>query len=130
MRGLDLGTCLAIGSTVTLTSVAQIVLKIGMMNPHPQSALGTGSAWQFARAVLLEPWLVVGLVLYGVAAMTWMLVLGRVQLSTAYPFVGASFVLVALLSWLCLDEAFQPLRLVGSLLVMAGVILVVRSPVA
>ena len=56
--------------------------------------------------------------LYAAAAMLWVWILTKLPLSTAYPFVGLSFVMVALAGWCFLGEtpsmrgwiALQPQR--------------------
>ena len=48
-------------------------------------------------------------------------------LSMAYPFVGLGFVMTMLLGWAFLNEDIGLLRIVGTLLIVAGVVLVSRS---
>lgn len=124
MRDIGLTTWVELGLSVALTALAQLLLKQGMMQPAlqvPQHSLDL--AWQAA----LEPRLLGGLMLYATSAVLWALVLSRVDLSLAYPFVGLGAVLVMLLSWLVLGETITLTRLSGALLVVIGVSLVARS---
>jgi len=57
----------------------------------------------------------------------WLLVLARVPVSQAYPFVGLGFVLVMLLGWALQGDVISPARLLGTLLISVGVVLVARS---
>lgn len=130
MRGIDAVTFLGIAFSVGCTSLGQILLKLGMMQPAVQAAMSGGGAMPVTQAVIAQPRVLAGLMLYGAATITWMLVLSRVELSLAYPFVGVSFVLVLLLSWLWLGEVPGLPQILGSLMVITGVLLVARSGTA
>lgn len=68
-----------------------------------------------------EPRLWIGLFLFGISALFWLVVLSRVPLSVAYPFVGVSYILVVLFSRLILHEHVPLLRWVGVAVVAAGI---------
>ena len=57
----------------------------------------------------------------------WLAVLSRVELSWAYPMLSLGYVLVVIESWLLLNEAVTPMRLVGVLVICLGVFIVSRS---
>jgi drug/metabolite transporter (DMT)-like permease len=77
--------------------------------------------------IVTEPMVLIGLACYVLAALTWIAALTRLDLSVAYPFLALNFVLVALSSWLILDETLPPLRWLGILVICAGILLVARS---
>ena len=54
----------------------------------------------------------------------WLSVISRVPLSLAYPMLAVGYVVIAVESWIFLDEGFHPLRLIGSIVVGIGVALV------
>ena len=112
--------------SVTLTAVAQLVLKRGMSASGMHEALAPG--WlPAALAVASNAWVIAGLALYFVGALIWLVVLNRVAVSFAYPFVGLGFVLTALLAWALLGEGLTAYRAVGTLLVTLGVALIARG---
>ena len=111
--------------SVTLSTVAQLLLKTGMSSPAVQAALASGPAGLLAA--LLNPWVLGGLGLYGLGALLWLLVLARADLSYAYPFVGLGFVLTLLFSVLVLGEVASLPRVLGTALVVAGVVLISRT---
>jgi drug/metabolite transporter (DMT)-like permease len=113
--------------SVGCTSLGQLLLKLGMMEPDVQAAVNSGHVLPLTQAVIGQPQLIAGLLFYAAAAFAWMLVLARIDLSLAYPFVGLGFVLVLVLSWVWLGETPGAGRLAGSLLVVAGVLLVARA---
>ena len=71
-----------------------------------------------------EPRLWIGLFLFGISAIFWLVVLSRVALSIAYPFAGLSYVVIVLLDRFVLDEEVPVLRWVGVVVVAAGIALV------
>ena len=117
---------LLILASVSLSAVAQISLKSGMASDRVQQALA-GTPWRAALTVAGTPQVVFGLLLYVFGAVLWLLVLARIDVSLAYPFVGIGFVLTMLLGFLLFGEPVGSLRLTGTLLVTAGILLVART---
>jgi multidrug transporter EmrE-like cation transporter len=113
--------------SVSVTAGAQLLLKQGAMASIGAASwvtLGTGDR---LFALLFQPYVVAGLGLYGIGAVIWLFALARVDLSLAYPFVGLGFVLTMVLSHYLLGEPVAALRVVGTLMIAAGCILVARS---
>ena len=90
-------------------------------------ALAGGIRLPALVTVLFHPWVVVGLGLYAGAALVWLLVLSRVDVSLAYPFVGLGFVVTMVLAWAFLGEAVTPMRMAGTLLIAAGIVVLART---
>jgi len=120
---MKLGLLALIVLSVAISALAQIALKSGMSSAPVQQTLG-GSPWETLGAALVTPAVLAGLALYGAGALLWLYVLARVQVSVAYPFVGLGFVLTALFAITILGEPVNALRLAGTVLVVAGVVLV------
>ncbi|MEX1034581.1 MAG: SMR family transporter [Sneathiella sp.] len=59
--------------------------------------------------------------------MLWVWVLSKVDLSIAYPFVGIGFVVTMLFGILLLNENVTPMRIIGTVLIVGGCVLVGRS---
>ena len=120
---MNIQVFLLILSSVGLSVLAQVTLKYGMSQPTIQMALGQGgltAAW----LVISNMYILLGLFMYGCGAMLWLLVLARLDVSVAYPFVGLGFILTMLLGFFVLGESVTPMRVVGTLLITAGVVLV------
>ena len=80
----------AIIGTVFMLAVGQVLFKF--------AANGIDIAQKgFVGAVLLNKWLIVALVVYFVATVLWLLVLRKVPLKLAYPFVALAFIFVPVL---------------------------------
>lgn len=114
-------------ANVAMTSLAQIVLKAGMSAPDVVRALAGGFRLPALVTVFLHPWVVIGLTLYAGAALVWLLVLAKVDVSLAYPFVGLGFVVTMVLAWAFMGESVSATRIAGTLLITAGVVVLARS---
>ena len=114
-------------SSVLMSSVAQVVLKAGMSRPDVVAQVSGGASWQLVRAVAGSVPVWAGLALYFASALVWLMVLARVQVSLAYPFVGLGFVVTMLLGWLVQGDVLSPARLAGTLIIATGVVVLARS---
>lgn len=124
---MRLSTLIFILVSVVMSASAQIVLKLGMSGANIGPSLSQKRWGDAAWLVASNPWVVLGLALYFLSAIVWLLVLSRVDVSFAYPFVGIGFILTMLMGWLALGDLMSPSRVVGTLLIAAGVVLIARG---
>lgn len=114
-------------TSVVLSSLAQLVLKLGMSSPDVQAALA-GTVWSdIVLAVVTSGLIPLGIALYGIGAVLWLWILSRTDLSFAYPFVGVAFILTMVFGLVFLGEPVGIERIAGTLLIVGGVTLVSRS---
>jgi len=111
-------------ATVSLSAVAQIAFKVGVSSLRVAQPYGVTSV---ALAAMASPFIWVGLIIYAVSLVAWLWVLSHVEVSAAYPFVGISFVLTAIMGAAFLHENVSALRITGTLLVIFGCVLIARS---
>ncbi|MGN6478598.1 EamA family transporter [Luteibacter sp.] len=83
----------------------------------------TGSWFDPSTAILLLS----SFALYGVMTIAWIWVLQKADLGKVYPLMALAFVIVPIGSHLMFGERFQPQYFVGVALIMAGIIVAVRS---
>ncbi len=112
--------------TVTLSACAQLVLKLGVMKPQMAYALQNGVIESLIAAAL-SPLIWIGLVIYGLSVAFWIWVLSKVDLSVAYPFVGVSFLVTMAFGAFLLDETVTPTRILGTILIAFGCVLVGKT---
>ncbi|MGH2729847.1 MAG: hypothetical protein ACRDJI_04480 [Actinomycetota bacterium] len=105
---------LATAGHVTLKSAMENVGRIG----SAELSLDT-----ITRAVK-EPLLWVGLALFGISAVFWLVVLSRVSLSLAYPFAGLSYIVIVFLDRFVKHEDVPSLRWFGAAVVAVGIAIV------
>jgi drug/metabolite transporter (DMT)-like permease len=103
----------------------QTALKVGVEQP---SAAGMDRGIVgLISSILTSPFVLLGLFFYGLGALAWIMVLRRMDLSHAYPFLALNFVLIALVSRFVLGEEVPLLRWMGILVICGGILLVARS---
>ncbi|MFC3594291.1 DMT family transporter [Novosphingobium piscinae] len=112
---------------VVLTAVAQLILKAGMSSASVQKQLQSGPSVQTVWTVLFNAQVFGGLVLYGLSTCLWLVVLARVDVSLAYPFVALGFVITALCGHFVYGEAMTASRIAATALICAGVALLASS---
>ncbi len=115
---------LLILASVSLSAFAQLALKVGTGAAAAGRTEGVGGEMM---GLAQSPWVIAGLGLYGIGALLWLFVLGRVPLSLAYPFVGIGFILTMLAGAFFLNESVSLIRIGGTVMIAAGCVLVARS---
>lgn len=113
--------------SVAISAFAQIALKAGMASASVQRALAGGAKIATLFDIAFNPFVMLGLFLYFSSAAVWLLVLARVQVSFAYPFVALGFVLTALLGRFFFQDTFSAAKIIGTMLIMVGVIVLARG---
>ncbi|MBB4591470.1 EamA family transporter [Xanthomonas cannabis] len=114
-----------IALTILLTIYGQLTLKwqVGL---NPDSTIA-GSNWRGIIMLLLNPWVISAFAAAFGASLCWMAAIGRMPLSKAYPFTSLSFPIVAILSTWAFRETMDWHKIAGTILIIAGVIVVSRS---
>lgn len=113
---------LYVALTVVLTVYGQLVIKwqvlaAGAFPETPAEKL------LFLARLLINPWIVSALAAALAAAVTWMAAMTRLDLSHAYPFLSAVFVLVPLASVLLFNEPVTTPKVIGLALIVAGIVI-------
>jgi multidrug transporter EmrE-like cation transporter len=105
--------------SVALGVTGQIFLKQGVSADGPVTGLNKA----FLTTVL-KPLVIMGFACYGLSSVAWLVVLSRTELSYAYPMIALGYVLVFFLSWWFFDDKVTWIRIVGLILICAGVVVV------
>jgi multidrug transporter EmrE-like cation transporter len=109
---------------VTSAATGQVMLKHGMQVASHRAAKPGGS---LVLSAATSPWVLLGLVVFGISAIAWLAALSRVPLSVAYPFNALGYLVILTASIVILHERASILTWVGSLLVVTGLLIVVLS---
>jgi len=123
---LDLAGHAYIALTLLFTVYGQLVLKwqIGQAGEMPADASGK---ILFLLRQFLNPWVLSGFAAAVLASLAWMTAMTRFELNYAYPFMSLAFIIVMVFSILFLGEGVTVARVVGTLMVMAGLVVVARG---
>lgn len=110
---------LFVAMTILLTVYGQLVLKwqVGLMPPPAH-----GNMMVYVVTMLLRPWVLSGLFAAFLASTCWIAAVSRLELSRIYPFMALNFVLVAVLAAPLFGEALSTPKLIGLVLVVAGLV--------
>ena len=115
--------------SVGLAAVAQLALKTGMNEVNAELTPARFSLDAPSLKVLVaQPFVWGGLLLFGLSALVWLVVLSRTSLSFAYPFAALTYVLILLFDHFILEEQVPALRWAGVALIAVGIFLVSRTP--
>ena len=109
---------------VASAACGQLLLKHGMTSAALRAESGHRSLVVAAAA---SPFVWLGLTVFGISALAWMTTLSKVPLSIAYPFNALSFLGILTASALILHERTSPWTWIGTLMVVAGLIVVVST---
>lgn len=112
---------------VMIGSVGQLLFKTGMTQIGRIGAGEISRPLTMLAAVFTNPFILAALPLYAGALIMWLIVLSRLQLSFAYPFLAMSYVINALLAQAIMGEHIPMLRWVAIGLICGGVILITRT---
>lgn len=112
--------------TVCITAAGQLLLKIAMSSQRMTTAVAAGLP-ETAMAAATSGTLIAGAAAYGAGFFLWLIVLSKVPLSLAYPFVGLGFPLTMIIAATFLGEDINIWRIAGTLLIFVGCIFVARS---
>ena len=111
-------------TSIVLATAGQVTLKAGMNRVGRIGGIDAGEILPLLGRMLTTWQVPVGLSLFGLSAVFWLVTLSRVPLSTAYPVVSLSYVLILGFGYLVLHERPHPLVWVGALLIMSGIALI------
>jgi undecaprenyl phosphate-alpha-L-ara4N flippase subunit ArnF len=117
-------TVLILLGAIAFATAGQLFLKAGMTEVGVVVGVGLDGALPLAGRIATTWQVVVGLALFATSAAFWLITLSRVPLSTAYPVVSLSYVLILVFSVVVLDER-PPLSVwVGAGLIVSGISLI------
>ena len=111
---------------VLLNAAAQICIKQGMRTIGAfrfslENVLPIGSQ------ILWQPFVLTGVACYGVSLVVWLMVLSRVDVSYAYPFLSIGYIVAAVAGRAFFGEALGLYRCSGIVVICLGVYLITRS---
>jgi drug/metabolite transporter (DMT)-like permease len=107
--------------SILSSTVGQVFLKLGALQ---LGKVTSENAVSHVLSIVTTPYLLIGLAAYGVGAISYILLLTRVNLSVAAPSASLIYVTTVLLGYFIFKEAIPPSRMVGLGMIMCGVVLV------
>jgi drug/metabolite transporter (DMT)-like permease len=117
---------LYIALTIAFTVYGQMVIKwrVNQAGEFPPDA---GEKILFIIRLLLTPWVISGFAAAFAASLFWMAAMTQFDISFAYPFMSLSYVIVMVLSLSLMGEKFMWTKVIGTLVIIAGLFIVTRE---
>ncbi len=109
-------------TSVAFGAVGQLTLKAGM-----NSLGGVQLSVDTLLKMATNPLLLVGIAIFGVSTLLWLLALSKADLSFAYPFLSLIYIAVLLGGAVLFQEAVTLPRVLGFAVIVTGVWIVARS---
>jgi len=108
---------------ILFASLGQVFWKIGM------NSIGAIDNFSISGiiAMFFNPIVVLGLFMYGLSTIFWLIALSQKDLSYVYPFISLTFIFVLFLSYFVLKEQISTARIVGTLIIIIGLMVIVRG---
>ncbi|MEI6846151.1 MAG: EamA family transporter [Candidatus Firestonebacteria bacterium] len=112
--------------SVFLIALGQVFWKLGTNQTGPVSFSG-GDLIPSLIKMVSNLWFVLGCIMLLLSSVLWVIALGMVDLSFAFPFQALAFALIFIFSIFLFKEPVTLLKVIGTLLIIIGVIVVSKS---
>jgi drug/metabolite transporter (DMT)-like permease len=109
------------------STTGELFLKRGMNEIGSFDFTAVSAILPTVTKIATNPFIWIGMIGFVGGSVFWLSVISRVPLSLAYPMLSLSYVIVVVESWIFLNEGLHPLRVIGSLVIIGGVVLVSLS---
>ena len=123
--GRKMSALILIFITIVLAISGQLAMKKGMNNIGEISIKDFFSQKLFT--IVFEKFVFVGILLYAISAIFWLATLSQEELSFAYPIISIGYIITAILSKILFKEHLTMFRIIGIILIVAGVYFVVMK---
>ncbi len=112
--------------TIVFTVYSQLVMRwqVSLAGSLPENIMGKLS---FLGALLINPWVLSGIVATFLAGISWMLAMTRFEISYAFPFVSLNYIFILAAGFMFFHETFSLTKAIGSALVVLGVLVIARG---
>lgn len=113
-------------STILFTVYSQLIMRWQVLLAGDLPSGHVDKIWFIGR-LLLNPWVLSGIAATFFSGVSWMLTMTRFEISYAFPFASLNYVVVLAAGWLFFGESFGLLKLVGTALVISGLLVITRG---
>ena len=110
-----------------LTVVGQILMKKSANNLSVYDLSKVNAHMRFLREVLAKPSLWAGFFMMALGLLVWLFALAQGDLSLVFSLGSVQYILILILAHYMLGEKIDRMKVIGTLFVMAGIVLIVMS---
>ena len=123
LRGIKMSVLIIVLACVTLGVFGQLMMKKGLNMIDVISIKDLFSTKVFS--IVFQRFVFIGIVLYLLASLLWLVALSQEELSFVYPLIAIGYIFTAILSKFFFNESLTIFRFFGILLICGGVYLIV-----
>jgi drug/metabolite transporter (DMT)-like permease len=113
--------------TVLTNAAAQLMLKRGMTTGVGNLDVANDGLISTVFRVVFNPFVFAGLCTFVISMASHLIVLSKVQISYAYPFLSLAYVVVAVYAYFVFQEDLSPARIAGIGFIVLGTIFIAQS---
>ena len=121
---------LIIIAVAATAATAHILLKIGMNEVGEINAETIKTPGKLIGQLITTPAILAAIPVYAISNVGWLIVLSRLNLSVAYPFLASLYVILPILSMIFLSETLSVQHWAGIVVIGIGVGIVLRAGLA
>lgn len=107
--------------TAILMSIGQIFFKKASIFNNQHENLN------FFIKFLVNYWLIIGLIIFGLSTLIWVKALSGENLSRLYPLTSLAYIMTMILAYLFLGEKLTTFTIFGTILIFLGVIAIFQQ---
>ena len=112
--------------SVMLNAAAQLLLKAAM-DRVGEFAFNVSNIFPIVKQLATNPFIIMGGFTYIASIAVWLLVLSRAEVSYAYPMISLGYIVTAIAAYFFMGESLSVERILGILIIIAGVYLVAKT---
>ena len=106
---------------------SQLIIKWKMSAYSLSEQLTLIDKFVFALGMLFNPYIMLSIIFTLLSGLSWMIAMTKFDISYAYPFTILGFVFVLVFSHLLFGESLGWYKIIGSLLIVSGILVISRS---
>ena len=111
-------------------ATAHILLKIGMNQVGEVNAEALKTPGKLVGQLVTTPAILAAIPVYAISSVGWLVVLSRLNLSVAYPFLASLYIFLPILSMLFLSETLSTQHWAGIVVIGIGIGVVLSASLA
>lgn len=115
-----------IASTILFTVYSQLIMRwqVQLVGSLPDGI--SGKIFYIAQ-LLINPWVLSGVVATFLAGISWMLTMTKFDISYAYPFISLNYLIILASGFFLFDEPMSLHKLIGTILVIVGLTVIAKG---
>ncbi len=114
---------------IMLGAIGQLLLKLGIkkINFTNIDLKSFDNILQIFITLLKNYYIIITILLYIIGFCLYLYLLSNFELSKLLPFTSLLYIIILLFSWIFLNEAISSTKIIGTIIIMAGVYIVAIS---